>query len=418
MTLLAVVGVVAAASTFALVTYETNKFLDAQLQEVAINAGPGDRGQPGPLLDSEDEDRLVVRVWDRSGRLVHRSGPAVDIPWRDNAGLSDVSTDGGDWRVYRWSHAQHDVQIAQAWSARREIAFHAATGAALPLLLTIPLAWLVMRWSINRSMRGLSSLSADIGKRSVDAREPLRPVGVPEEVAPLIAAIDKLVARHQDALEAQRRFVADAAHELRTPLAALEIQTENLISADLSSQTRELADELRDGVRRASHLTGQLLEMARTEGATLRQHERVELQELAKPILADFHPLAEKRDIQLAMTAEGPSFVDGDAATIRKLIAILLENAILYCEHGGLVEIRILVGGARPALEVVDEGPGITEEAMPFIYDRFFRAVPQSIEGSGLGLAIAKSAAERHGLGLSHQNRADRSGLVARITFG
>jgi signal transduction histidine kinase len=82
------------------------------------------------------------------------------------------------------------------------------------------------------------------------------------------------------------------------------------------------------------------------------------------------------------------------------------------------VEIRILVGGARPALEVVDEGPGITEEAMPFIYDRFFRAVPQSIEGSGLGLAIAKSAAERHGLGLSHQNRADRSGLVARITFG
>jgi two-component system, OmpR family, sensor kinase len=417
MAMLAAVGIVAAASTFALVSYEMNKFLDAQLQEIAVNVGPGDRNDAGPLLDSEDEDLLVVRIWDRSGELVHRSGPAIDIPWEAKPGLSDVTADGQDWRLYRWSHAQHDIQIAQSWSARREIALHAATGAALPLLLAVPFASLVMGWSISRTMRGLLRLSADIGRRSVDAREPLRTVGVPEEVAPLITAIDKLVARHQEALEAQRRFVADAAHELRTPLAALQIQTENLISADLPHQTRELAEELRGGVRRASHLASQLLEMARTEGPSLRCRQKVDLQALATSLLSDFYPLADERNIQLAMTVDGPCSVEGDPETMRKLLSILLDNAITYSKPDGSVELRIGKTDGGHAIEVIDGGPGIAEEAMPFIYDRFFRAAPPEIEGTGLGLAIAKSTAEREGLHLSHRNRHDGSGLIAVVAF-
>ncbi|WP_057197007.1 MULTISPECIES: hypothetical protein [unclassified Bradyrhizobium] len=111
--MLAIVGLAAAASTLALVSYEMNKFLDAQLQEIAVNVGPGDRSEAGPLLDSEDEDHLVVRIWDRSGKVVHRSGPEIDIPWEAQPGLSDVAAAGGDWRVYRWSHARQDVQVAQ-----------------------------------------------------------------------------------------------------------------------------------------------------------------------------------------------------------------------------------------------------------------------------------------------------------------
>ena len=208
--LLAAIGLLATATSFGLVAYEMNKFLDAQLQEIAVNVGPGDRNGAGPLLESEDEDQLVVRIWDRSGALLHRAGPPIDIPWQSVPGLSDEIADGQDWRVYRWSHAQHDIQIAQAWSARHEIALHAATGAALPLLLAIPLVWAVLGWSISRTMSGLQRLSAEIGQRSVDAQEPLRPVGVSAEVAPLIVAIDKLVDRHRSALDAQRRFVADA----------------------------------------------------------------------------------------------------------------------------------------------------------------------------------------------------------------
>jgi two-component system OmpR family sensor kinase len=232
----------------------------------------------------------------------------------------------------------------------------------------------------------------------------------------LIRAIDRLVTRHQEALEAQRRFVADAAHELRTPLAALQIQTENLISEHLPDQTRELADELRGGIRRASHLASQLLEMARTEGASLRQRQRFDLQALAASLLADNYPLAEGRHIQLAMSANGPSSVEGDPGAVHKLLAILLENAIIYSKPDGLVELRI-VQNEFCTIEVIDEGPGVAEDIIPFIYDRFFRAAPPEIEGTGLGLAIAKATAEREGLRLSHRNRSDRSGLIATITF-
>lgn len=417
MLLLAAIGLLATATSFGLVAYEMNKFLDAQLQEIAVNVGPGDRKDAGPLLESEDEDQLVVRIWDRSGALVHRAGPEIDIPWQPVPGLSDVTAGGQDWRVYRWSHAKHDVQIAQTWSARHEIALHAATGAALPLLLAIPLVWAVLGWSIKRTMSGLQRLSAEIGQRSVDAQEPLRPVGVPEEVAPLIVAIDKLVDRHRSALEAQRRFVADAAHELRTPLAALQIQAENLSAAELPGQTRELADELRDGVRRASHLASQLLEMARTEGAAVHKRDDVDLVALATSSLADFYPLADARDIQLAMTAEAPCTIQGDRHSIGKLIAILLDNAIRYSASGGSVEIRLVNESDSCALEIVDDGPGIPEDAMPFIYDRFFRAAPQGVEGTGLGLAIARSTADRHGLELTHHNRSDATGIVARLRF-
>jgi two-component system, OmpR family, sensor kinase len=417
MAMLAIVGIVAAAATFALVSYEMNKFLDAQLQEIAVNVGPGDRSEGGPLLDSEDEDQLVVRIRDRSGQIVHRSGPEIDIPWEAKPGLSDLTAAGQDWRVYRWSHASEDIQVAQTWSARHEIALHAATGAALPLLLAAPVAWLVIGWSINRTMRGLRRLSTDIGRRSVDAREPLRHVGVPVEVAPLIVAIDRLVARHQEALEAQRRFVADAAHELRTPLAALQIQTENLISGELTDQSRELADELRGGIRRASHLATQLLEMAKTEGASLRHRQKVDLQALVTSLLADFYTLAEERNVQLAMITNGLSAVEGDPEAIRKTLAILLDNAIIYSRSDGSVELSIVGTDDVCTVEVVDEGPGIAEDTMPFIYDRFFRAAPQEIEGTGLGLAIAKSTAEREGITLSHRNRSDRSGLIATLGF-
>jgi two-component system, OmpR family, sensor kinase len=251
----------------------------------------------------------------------------------------------------------------------------------------------------------------------VDAKEPLRPENVPDEIGSLIAAIDALVERHQQALEAQRRFVADAAHELRTPLAALQIQTENLSAVDLSDPTRELADELGAGVRRASHLADQLLAMARAEGATMRVRNDVDLAHLIASILPDFVSLAEAKGIELAVNAGQRFPVKSDPGALRKILAVLLDNAIRYSAPGGSVEIKLGVVGHTPRLEIVDSGPGIPHEAMPFIYDRFFRAVPQDAEGTGLGLAIARAAADRNNLRLSHRNRKDTSGIIAVIEF-
>jgi two-component system OmpR family sensor kinase len=368
-------------------------------------------------LETENEDQLLVRVWDRSGSIVYRGGPPIEIPWTSQPGLSDVVADGQTWRVYRWSTADHNIQIAQAWSARREIAAFAATGAALPLLLAVPLAWLLIRWSIDRTLRGFHRLSSDIGQRSLDAREPLRPVGVPVEIAPLITAIDELVTRYRHALATQRRFVADAAHELRTPLAALQIQAENLLASDLSERSRELANELGDGVRRSSYLASQLLEMARTEGTASPEYRVIDLTALITSILADFVSLAELSDIQFEREIVAAASVKGDKAAIRKLISTLLDNAVRYSPRNGLITVRLLLADTRPRIDILDSGPGIANEAMPFIYDRFFRAAPQEIEGTGLGLAIAKTTADRHNIQLRHANRADQTGTIATIIF-
>jgi two-component system OmpR family sensor kinase len=416
--LLAIFYVAATAASFGFVTYEANKFLDAQLQEVAIHIAPDGDTSKESLLETEDEDQLLVRVWDHSGSIVYRGGPPIEISWTSQPGLSDVFAGGQTWRVYRWSTADHNIQIAQTWSARREIAAFAATGAALPLLLTVPLAWLLIRWSIDRTLRGFHRLSSDIGQRSLDAREPLRPVGVPIEIAPLITAIDELVERYRHALETQRRFVADAAHELRTPLAALQIQAENLIASDLSERSRELANELGDGVRRSSYLASQLLEMARTEGLSVLDRSTIDLPALISSVLADFVTLADAKGVQLEMAVVDPASVDDDEVAIQKLLSILVDNAIRYSPRDRMVTVRLsLTDTCRPKIEVMDDGRGIPEASMPFIYDRFFRAAPQEIEGTGLGLAIAKAIADRRGIRLCHHSRTDRSGTIATIIF-
>jgi signal transduction histidine kinase len=157
--------------------------------------------------------------------------------------------------------------------------------------------------------------------------------------------------------------------------------------------------------------------MARTEGASLRHRQKVDLQALAMSLLADFYPLAEERNIQLAMTTTGSFSIDGDPEAIRRILAILLDNAITYSKSGCSVELRVVEADGACAIEVVDEGPGIAKDAMPLIYDRFFRAASPEIEGTGLGLAIARSTAEREGIALAHRNRSDRSGLIATVAF-
>ena len=224
----------------------------------------------------------------------------------------------------------------------------------------IPLAWLLIGWSINRSLRGLSAVSNDIRQRSVDAQDLFRPDSVPEEIAPLVEAINVLVERHRRALETQRRFVSDAAHELRTPLASLQIQTENLLSCGLTASTREIAVELGDGVRRSSYLTSQLLEMARAESGIPEKATIIDLDALIAEAVADFVPLADLKGIHFEIDfGNAPSRVKGNARAIRTLLSILLENAVRYSNLRAPVEVKKSIFGKSLKLQVIDNGPGI-----------------------------------------------------------
>ncbi len=413
--LLVAVSVAAAVTSYYFVKYEVNSFQDNALQEVALTAGLLFRDDIQPRIDAELEDQLVVQVWDLGGLPVHRSGPSFDIPYQRELGYSDVTQDGVRFRVFRAQDSRHAIQISQRWSAREEVAAYAAAGAVLPLLASTPLAWLLIGWAVRRVLSGLGDLSTDIGRRSAEAKDSLSLAAVPQEIVPLVSAMNSLIERHQHALDVQRRFVSDAAHELRTPLAALQIQTDNLRAQELAGGAREVAQDLQNGVRRATYSVNQLLTMTRADSSMESDAETIQASVLVGLIVAAIAPVAEAKGIRLVTDVQGNAPITVKAAEINLVLSNLLDNAVRYTSPGGLVHIEGKQGVDTFAIKVTDNGCGIPETALPQIYDRFFRAAPIDIDGTGLGLAIAKSAADRSGARIDIRNRNDAAGVTATV---
>lgn len=415
--LLVIVGLSAAATAYVFVRYEVNSFQDNALQEVALNAGLIYRHDIEPRIDAELEDQLVVQIWDHAGTVLHRSGPPVDMPHQATLGYHDVTAGGEHWRVFLAKDPQHEVQISQRWSAREEVAAYAAAGAAMPLLAAIPIAWLLISWAVRRVLSGLADLSLDIGRRGVDAKDALSLAGVPSEVTPLVGAMNALIERHQQALDAQRRFVSDAAHELRTPLAALQIQIDNLRARDMAPTERDMAAELLAGIRRAAYTVNQLLTMARADASLETDPETVDVNVLTRLTVADFGAVAGSKHIVLTIDAHSDLRITTRAPDLRLILSNLIDNAVRYTPSGGSIVIRTELLERAIVISVIDNGPGISELALPKIFDRFYRAAPQETEGTGLGLSIAKAAADRNGMTIAIANREDGIGLVAIVTI-
>jgi two-component system OmpR family sensor kinase len=415
--LLILVGVAAAITSYYFVKYEVNSFQDNALHEVALTAGMVFRHDIEPRIDAELEDQLVIQIWDQSKQPIHRSGPSVDIPFQSELGYADVTAGGERWRVFRSRDATHAIQVAQRWSAREEVAAYAAAGAAVPLIAAIPIAWLMIWWAVKRVLSGLGTLSADIGQRSADAKDALSLTGVPVEVAPLVTAMNSLIERHQTALETQRRFVSDAAHELRTPLAALQIQIDNLRARELNGPEREIAQDLLDGIRRASYSVNQLMTMVRADAGIESEAEVVDAEAFVRLVVSGFVSIAEAKGVSLAIEPGTRDELNVRAADLRLIVSNLLDNAVRYTRAGGAVSIKAERRGTDFVIEVIDSGCGIPESAVPYLYDRFFRAAPMDIDGTGLGLAIARTAADRNGFSLDIANRDDAQGVRAAVSI-
>jgi two-component system OmpR family sensor kinase len=357
---------------------------------------------------------VVVQIWDAHGEAIIRTSP-FDIPRQSKMGFTDITFAGKSWRVYTSSDGQRTAQVAQRWSVRNELAENAAFGAALPILGAIPITWLVVIWAINRLLRRLGGFVETLAQRSVDAKDPIPLGNVPSEIAPLNVAINALIGRHQQAVDRQRQFVSDAAHELRTPLAALQIQVDNLRTHAKDTQ-REAIDEMNAGVRRACTLVEQLLRLARVEDrSSSGNRQDVDLKDVIAAVVADHVAVAMQRDVDLGLADNGTCGIHLSDPGVRVLFANLVDNAVRYTPGGGKIDVVIKQDSNDALIEVVDSGCGILDAALPRIFDRFFRAAPPDIEGTGLGLAIAKAIADRNGFRLSIVNRQDAAGVVARV---
>jgi len=415
--LMAIIGVCAATVSYLLARNEAADFLDSQLRQVALYVGDAPSAPlvgPDGGVPHDPEDDFVVQVWDAAGRPLRQSHPSVGIPRQETTGFADISTAHDNWRVYTLATPNRTVQVSQEMSVRQELAANAALQAALPIAVLIPLSLLTLSWIIDRIMARLNRLAVAVASRDAAADDPVPVDDVPAEVFPFVSSINQLLTRLRALLERQRQFISDAAHELRTPLSALQIQIDNLQHDDRDGRFAQRLNELEAGIRRASSLVSKLLRLARYDAREPAPAPRsIDLVQLAFDTVARLSPLAESRSIDLGITRRDRAIAIGALADFEVILGNLVENAVRYTPPTGTVDVAVEVAGQEARIEVRDTGPGIPEEEMPRVFERFFRARPQDTEGSGLGLAIAKAAAERQGVRLALASREDRRGLIA-----
>ena len=413
---LTVVGAIAFVAAYVIAEQEVADFLDGQLRQVALNVGDSVMLAPAQTEPQDPEDELVIEVWSRAGALLRRTPDAPSVPRLDSAGFATIEAGGRAWRVYQARDADRTVQIAQRMEVRQETATSAATQAGIPILILIPLAWLVVGWSVGQLTGRLQRLAESVAGKSLDSRTPVPTTDVPAEIVPLVEAMNGLTNRLRDALDQQKRFVADAAHELRTPLAALQIQVDNLGARHNDADSASIT-KLRDGLTRAHRLVEQLLRLARSdEPENASRREVIELSDIVTQCVADLVTIAESKDIDLGIAHSEPVSIMGSRSDLTLLFGNLIDNAVRYTPKGGVVNVSIRLLNGIFVVEVADTGPGVAEADIPRLFDRFFRAAPLDIEGSGLGLSIAASVARRHGLEIEIVNRVDRQGMSARVS--
>lgn len=423
---LAVIALAASAATYVAARREIGSLLDLQLKQLAYSTRIDDllRGQRAgfdnpDVLPGTGITELVTQIWDRDGVLVYWTQPGMGLPVPVREGYSTVNRNGRVWRVYTMVHGSHALQIAQPQDERDALATQTALRTLIPFAALMPIFGVLIWLGVGTGLRPLESLSRAVGKRRPDAMAPIDETGLPGELRPLGASLNGLLARLSDALSAQRRFTADAAHELRTPLAALTLQ---LDLARRSGTPGELVASLADleaGVARASHVVEQLMTLARVEPEALAlQKSRCDLVAIAKDAIVARASLAERKKIDLGLARAEVASVDGDPAALAILLSNLVDNALRYTPPGGRIDVSVSCPDGVPVLEVADTGPGIPAAERERVFDRFYRGAHADEPGSGLGLSIVKRIADAHGATIALGAPASGSGLVVRVRFG
>lgn len=416
------VGAVTAAFSYWTYGRMVDTFMDDQMRQLAQSVG----AQPAaPVLPASDPARVhewgvyVTQVWDAQGRLETSSLAGTGVGHIAEPGFRDVEQAGQDWRVFvLQTGSGRTVQVLQSGEFRSHLAAERAGFSILPLAVLLPLLVLAL-WGVAGAMsRAVQEIGSQAARQDEHTIAELPLERVPHEIRPLVQSFNSLLARLRDAFGVQRRFVQDAAHELRTPITAVALQLENVRRDLPPSACRDTFGQLEAGVARAQRLVDQLLRLSRHESAGAEAPAALDLREQARESVGGLIALADQRGIDLGMKDDAPGSalaVRCAAGDLRSVLDNLIENALRYTPRGGVVDVRLAREGDASVVEVIDSGPGIPAADLPRVFDRFFRVAGTGTTGSGLGLAIARGAAQRCGMRVSLANRRDASGLIARV---
>ena len=407
--------------------HELDELLDAHLAQSA-SLLVAQVGHELEEIDVEQAPQLhkrgryaVFQVWERGATLRLRSvsAPAERLSRRDE-GYSDAVIAGKRWRIFSgWDHQRrYLVQIGERVEAREEIAASIAKNLLLPLLFALPALGLLVWLNVARGLRPLAALGRQVAQREPGNLIALEAVGVPAEVVPLVASLNRLFGRVSELIGNERRFTADASHELRTPLAALRTQAQVARAAANDAERYHALDNVIAGCDRATHLVEQLLTLARLEPEQLRDEKnRCDLHALASAAIAEVAPMALSRNVEIELAESRCVEIQGYPGLIAIALRNLIDNAVRYSPGGSIVHVETASSKGAATLTVVDQGPGIAPEDRNKVGERFYRILGSDEMGSGLGLSIVKRIAELHGAKVSLSEGDGGKGLRVTVTF-
>ncbi|MBV7455714.1 two-component sensor histidine kinase [Acidovorax sp. sif1233] len=383
--------------------------------------------EPLPLLSDTnilDWGAFAVQVWSADGRLLATSRPDTGVPLQAAPGHGLLRTHDAwapGWRVYTAPAAgphQRRVQVLQSEKFLQEEVAVRTLYVIVPMALLVPALLFTLWLVVGRASRSLRLVADEVAQRDDRSLGAIRMDRVPEEIVPLVGSFNALLARLGEAFAAQRRFVQDAAHELRTPMAAMALQLENLRPFVPAGDAQQQFAQLDAGMRRARHLVGQLLRLSRQEAPVAAQASAapVDITALLRDSVGQLMPLADQRRIDVGFAGDGQVAVHAAASELRSVFDNLLDNALRYTPEGGAVEVRLHRLDSGAVVDIMDTGPGIPPDLLERVFDRFFRVPGNDADGSGLGLAITRAAALRQGLRVELRARDDgAAGLLARV---
>lgn len=426
--LLLFVAIMLTAVAQALVAYRTARaeaddIFDYHMQQMAMSLRSGlpVNREEAASADPRDDEKVdfVVQVWTADGLRVFQSNRHAALPDRAVLGFSNLPVNGTTYRVFSMQSKSQTIQVAQDMAVRREMAGALALRTVAPIVVMAPLLMLVAWWVVSASLTPVSRVRRQVAERQVDDLTEVSEAGLPDEIRPLVHELNLLFGRVRQAFDAQKNFVGDAAHELRSPLAALKLQVQGLQRAGDDATRAVAVGRLTAGIDRATRLVEQLLILARQQAsaATGTKLQPVGLADIARLAVADTTTTAQARQIDLGLRHADEGEIAGQVEALRILVRNLVDNAIKYTPPGGTVDLEVRRCADRLVLTVDDSGPGIPAHERERALDRFYRVAGTQATGSGLGLAIVKSIAEMHGATLSLDASPRLGGLRVEVGF-
>jgi two-component system, OmpR family, sensor kinase len=348
-----------------------------------------------PDEDEPDEGQFVSQIWSTKGKLIYSSalddGPPLQPP-----GLHSVTWQGHTWRVFTLPRETRTAQVAVTRQDRNRGFSSLVMWLLLPMGLLVVLLGIMIHEAVSRALRPLDRLSDELRQREVAQLHAVSLEDLPDEVAPLANTLNQLLGRLDHLLAGQRQFLADAAHELNTPLAAIKLQAQ-LASRAQAVERQAALDDLDAGIERAVHLTAQLLQLARLEpDQRAPVKEPVALDTLVRQEVATFSAQADQRETDLGLLCAEPLVVSGDRLALRAMLDNLIDNALRYTPKGARVDVSLCRDGTDAVLTVCDNGPGVAAADRSKALRRFVRLNDTDVTGSGLGLAIVYETVRMH----------------------